>query len=136
MRRVVQKDATGCGLACIAMLAERKYEEVKSLAMEELNFEIDGYFYTQTKHLVALGNKFNIKIGKRRRKFKGYKFLPDKAILAINYDKEFNSWHWVVYHRSASGDYVLDPGKNIKQNKRTDLDRIASKTKHWLGVGA
>lgn len=134
MRRVIQEDTTGCGLACIAMLSGRKYKEVRKAALSELQFDEGGEFYTGTSDLVYLGQGFDLKIGKRRRKFKGFDLLPNKAILAINYKEKSDSWHWVVFHRNNKEQYVLDPKKSIKTAKRTDLTRIAKNTTHWLGV--
>jgi len=134
VRRIIQQDTTGCGLACIAMLAKTSYKKVKALAIKNLDFDNDGEFYTNTKDLVFLGKNYSIEIGSRRRKFKGYGHLPDKAILAINYKESSDTWHWVIYHRTRNEEYVLDPKKSIKTNKRTDLTRIAKNTTHWLGV--
>lgn len=134
MRRVVQEDATGCGLACIAMLSGRKYQEVKNLAVSDLDFDNEGYFYTGTRDLVQLGESFGLKVGTRRRKFKKFDLLPNKAILAINYKEKSDTWHWVVFHRSNKEQYVLDPKKSIKNTKRKDLLRIAKNTTHWLAV--
>ena len=108
MRRVIQEDTTGCGLACIAMLSGRSYKEVRNLALKELGFEDNGEFYTGTSHLVSLGQEFDLKIGKRRRKFKSFDLLPNKVILAINYKEKSDTWHWVVFHRTNKEQYILD----------------------------
>lgn len=134
MKRVVQQDSTGCGIACIAMLAGKTYAEVRKYALKTLSLDECGPFYTNTNDLVKLGNQYELNVGVRRRKFKSFDILPDKAILAINYKENTNTWHWVVFHRTSSEQYVLDPKKSIKNNKRKDLARIASKATHWLGV--
>lgn len=134
MRRVVQQDSTGCGIACVAMLAGKTYVQVRKLALEILSLEEGDPFYTGTKDLVSLGERYNLKIGVRRRKFKAFEALPDKAILAINYKQNTDTWHWVVFHRTAKEPYVLDPKKSIKKDKRKDLESIANKATHWLGV--
>jgi len=134
MRRVIQRDITGCGLACIAMLSGKSYSEVRKKAMDKLGFEDHGVFYTNTSQLVSLGREFSLNLGKRRRKFKGYDALPNIAILAINYREKSDTWHWVIYHKSSTKEYVLDPKKSIKNNKRTDLSRIAKNATHWLPI--
>lgn len=134
MRRVIQEDTTGCGLACIAMLSGRKYKDVRQIALNELEFNDGGEFYTGTRDLVYLGQCFSLKIGKRLRKFKSFDLLPNKAILAINYKEKSDTWHSVVFHRTHKEQYVLDPKKSIKTSKRIDLLRIAKSTTHWLGV--
>jgi len=132
LRKIKQGDPTGCGLSCIAMLANTNYKKVKDIAIKELGFDDSRKFYTDTKDLRDLGNHFNIKIGKRRRPFKSFDALPDTAILAINYKEKLDEWHWVVYRRTSNDEFVYDPNKNIKSNRRRDFGRI--KTKWFLPV--
>ena len=127
MRRVKQGDPTGCGLACIAMLANTNYEEVKEVAIKKLGFNKSGTFYTGTRHLRELAGHFKIELGKKRRKFKRFEELPETTILAINYNKKSDTWHWVVYRREPNDEFVYDPKKNIKSNKRRDFRRIKAK---------
>lgn len=93
------------------MLAGKTYSQVRKLALSMLAFNEGGPFYTATKDLVSLGKRYNLTIDVRRRKFKSYEALPGKAILAINYREEADTWHWVVFHRTAHERYVLDPKK-------------------------
>jgi len=46
IKRILQEDATGCGLACVAMIAGKKYAEVKKLALANKYFENKKTFYT------------------------------------------------------------------------------------------
>ena len=125
MRRIKQGDTTGCGLACIAILAGHSYQTVKKKAIEKLNFTNNGEFYTTTRHLKALGLIFNVTIiGHRRRKFKGWDELPDMAIVSINPNHKNTSWHWVVFCKSHDASFVFDPKKSTKSNKRTDFGRM------------
>lgn len=127
MRRVKQGDPTGCGLACIAMLAGTDYSSVRELAVKQLGFDDSGTFYTGTKHLKDLGKSFDIELGNKRRQFNGFQNLPEMAILAINYKEDLGTWHWVVYRRTSSDEFVYDPKKNIKTNKRRDFCRIKAR---------
>ncbi|MGC9208200.1 hypothetical protein, partial [Acidithiobacillus sp.] len=86
-----------------------------------------GTFYTGTKHLKDLGKIFDIELGNKRRQFNGFQNLPEMAILAINYKEDLGTWHWVVYRRTSSDEFVYDPKKNIKTNKRRDFGRIKAK---------
>ncbi|NRB38353.1 MAG: hypothetical protein HRU20_07770 [Pseudomonadales bacterium] len=134
MKRVVQQDDTGCGLACVAMLAGKSYRSVKKVAIDKYDLECDGHLYTGTTALVNLGREYGVDIGVKRRKFKGFENLPDRAILAINYREKDGNWHWVVFQRKNGQEFVLDPKVSIKKDKRTDLSRIANSTTHWLPV--
>lgn len=127
MRRIKQGDPTGCGLACIAMLTDTNYNSVRELAVGQLGFDDSGTFYTGTKELRELGRNFNIELGRRMRKFKNFQELPETAILAINYKEDSDTWHWVVYRRTSNDEFVYDPKKNIKSNKRRDFGRIKAK---------
>lgn len=106
------------------MLADTDYSSVRKLAVKQLGFDDSGTFYTGTKHLKDLGKNFNIELGKKRRQFKSFQELPDMAILAINYKEYSDTWHWVVYRRTSNDEFVFDPKKNIKTNKRRDFGRI------------
>ena len=127
MIRVKQEDPTGCGLACIAMLAGFDYKAVRELAIEKLGFDDSGTFYTDTKDLRGLASIFNIELGKRKRRFKSFGELPEIAILAINYKEDSDTWHWVVYRRTSNDEFVYDPKTKIKTDKRQDFYRINAK---------
>ena len=132
LRRIKQEDPTGCGLACIAILAGVSYTEIRKIAVDDLEFDESGLFYTGTTHLRKLASKYNIKLSKRRRQFKSLEALPEKAILAINYDGNVDTWHWVIYRRTLNEEFVYDPKRSIKSNKRTDFSRM--KIKWFLQV--
>jgi ABC-type bacteriocin/lantibiotic exporter with double-glycine peptidase domain len=125
IRRIKQKDKTGCGIACIAMLADRRYEEIRKIALSDLDFERRGDFYTRARHLRKLGKSVGVVIqDERPRKFKGWDDLPDKAIIAINPKDNCQTWHWVVFVREDGSDFVLDPKPSVKSDHRTDFGRM------------
>ena len=135
MRRIEQEDSTGCGLACIAMLAGTTYKKVKRKAIDKSEIPKEGPFYTDTPNLYRLGQVFGLKIGQRcvclndkrirvRKETKARRVPPDKAILAINRRQNDNTWHWVVYRRAQDGEYFLDPRQGIKSERREDFGRI------------
>ena len=134
MKRVIQQDGTGCGIACIAMLAGIDYKSVKKLGLELFDIKSGDELYTTATDLRKLGQKFNLDVGGRRRKFKTFNSLPDLAILAINYRESNDTWHWVVFCRTASEEFVLDPKKAIKSEQRSDFGRMELKTKWFIEV--
>jgi len=109
MERVRQRDPTGCGLACIAMVAGINYEKVRAIAVNELEWDGSGDFYTGTRDLRDLGRYFGIEVGKRRRSFKSFNALPETAILAINYKEQTDTWHWCLYRRIKDDEFIYDP---------------------------
>ena len=134
MDRVVQEDITGCGLAGVAMLACLEYAQVKAVALEVLGLELCDDLYTSASQLSKLGKKFDLDIGGRRRVFKDFQSLPELAILAINYFEQHDTWHWVVFCRTESESFVLDPKKSVKSERRLDFSRLAKNTKWFMSV--
>ncbi len=134
IRRIVQKDRTGCGLACIAMLAECEYSQVKKAYLELFERASNDEYYTRAPDLRKLGQAFSLDIGGRRRKFKNFQDLPKLAILAINYREDEGTWHWVVFCRTADEKFVLDPKKSVKSERRTDFGRLAKNTRWFVSV--
>lgn len=128
MKRIVQNDPTGCGIACVAMLSEKSYQKVKSELLESSKFSKKRTFYTDDNDLRKLSSKFGISLG-RLRQFRTWSEIPDKSIVAINYKKndEDPEWHWVVFRRINNEEFVFDPKKAIKKVKRTDFGRMKAK---------
>jgi ABC-type bacteriocin/lantibiotic exporter with double-glycine peptidase domain len=128
MKRIIQEDKTGCGLACIAMIAKNvTYSSVKKRAVNKYGFDPNGVLYTQTNHLRELLEEYGVVIGKRKVPFKDWKRLPKLSILGINHKENTNTWHWVIYRRTKEGAFVLDPKEIIKAEKRVDFGRMNPK---------
>ncbi len=125
---VVQEDATGCGIACAAMLAGKTYHAAKKRAKDLGLFPDDRTLYSDIYQLRPLLECYNIRIGKKVP-FRSWKDVPSPSILAVNYraDATFHSWHWAVFHRGESGPVVLDPDRKRRSNVRTDLGNVKPK---------
>ena len=121
--RVLQDDATGCGLACVAMIVGKTYAEVKKIALDNKILEEKKTFYTTSSDLINLLNYFNFKAD-RGRKVGNWSSIQCLSIVAINFSESRNSWHWVVYVPDENKGYVLDPHKKIKNDKRVDFSRM------------
>ena len=122
VRRILQEDNTGCGLACVAMVAGTSYAKVKAVAIRLGIATKRPPYYTSAKHLSMLMRELGLRSSKERM-LSGWKSFSAPSIIAINLDKKGN-WHWVVYVPSADGGYVLDPKKVIKSVRRTDFSRM------------
>lgn len=124
-RRVTQEHNTGCGLACIATLADKTYHSVLIKAKEVLpaGFGLRRNFRTQDTHLRALGKEYRFCIGRPVR-FRGQerdyfwsleafvelmqRKVPDcHAVVAVNPQRGGERWHWVVWDCKRSS--ILDP---------------------------
>jgi len=129
MKRILQEDGTGCGIACIAMITGRSYQQIKDELIKMPGYSAKGPFYTDASELRALAKSQGVSLIKRKRKFKEWKLVPNGSILAIRF-KEKNSeqeWHWVVFNRINGREFVIDPKKSIKTDQRTDFGRIKAK---------
>lgn len=104
MRRVEQRQYENgdCGVACVAMITGKSYEEVES-AFHENELVIDGQYYTLHKDLIAVLKSFGYETA--RRKFSTWDAVEFPAIVKINV-RSGNYWHWVVM---AGERRILDP---------------------------
>lgn len=123
IKRILQEDATGCGLACVAMIVGETYADVKKVALENEILEEKRTFYTTSSDLINLLDHFNLK-AKRGKRVSDWSSIQSLSIVAINYKENIDSWHWVVYVPDDKHGYVLDPHKKIKNDKRIDFSRM------------
>jgi ABC-type bacteriocin/lantibiotic exporter with double-glycine peptidase domain len=121
IKKVVQRDPTGCGLACVASIANTSYESVKRIACHTFNWHERGVFYTYASHLAKLLAQYGCGAGQARA-VRRWESLPVLAIIAVNPDKTNFRWHWVVYVRNADEEYVVDP--RSKRVRRRDFARM------------
>ena len=137
MRRVKQLRPTGCGLACIAMLAQTTYEKVQQRAVRlrlSIGSEAGRGSRTFPCHLsklaAAYGLRFSGKVKFSRRfrdnglslgEFEYHmrdRRLGLPALVAV--DKKSRdpgknpNWHWIVWD-NANG-RVLDPARKWRRN--------------------
>ena len=124
---VVQEEPTGCGIACVAMIAGRTYAEVKEIANAQGIYAEDEELFTATKYVRKLLSDFNVKISEVEQPFSSWEAMPDKALLATKYrvENDCARWHWSVYISNPVS--VLDPAAYLSENIRKDFDHISVK---------
>jgi len=129
MKPIIQKDKTGCALACIAMLTGKSYSIVKRDAKEFGISHQDTKLWSDITYVLKLCSKYNVHISSTKTPFQSWESLPDRALLAIKWHEinEIPFWHWVVFIREKADIFVLDPSTYIKNNRRTDFGRIKPK---------
>lgn len=132
MKRIKQEHYSGCGLACVAMIVGKKYSTIRKTAHDLLNMADDHDLYTNSTHLIQLLSHFEIETSQKKIPFTSWEKLPEKAIVAINHNKESDIWHWVVFQKNQHGTWVLDPKPTIKSDRRTDFNRM--KPKWYIAV--
>ena len=120
LMRVVQEDRSGCGIACIAMVAGTDYASVRQHLVDLPGFQGNGNFETYDCHLrqllrkhygLELACRVNFEHRARRvDRFEEYmrgKRLKSHAILAVNPRCHGGKWHWIVWDDVQCR--VLDP---------------------------
>lgn len=99
-----------CGVACVAMLAGRSYQQ----AFEVFGFaENQSEFYTRHHHLISALEKLGC--AAKRKRFRSWRVIRGRAIVAVNHTQD-GYWHWVAF----DGEAILDP-KPGKTGRKTDL---------------
>lgn len=129
LRRVVQRDPTGCGIACAAAISGLSYERVRTRAAI-LGIQVrDPQLWSSTQPMRILLAHLNIPTAPREMPFGDWCSLPDCALLAIKWHLEQGvpHWHWTVFVREGGEAYVLDPNKSLKSCRRTDFGRMRPK---------
>lgn len=138
--RVEQQGEADCAFACIAMIAGKTLDDVKTVAIKKFRFPaypprwitedlicslLAHYQYTATVY----------------KEFNSFSELPPLAILLVEYVEELEMGRHVVYHRGrashdpkATVQYVIDPAYWIKpqDHVRTALPPTA----YFIGIHA
>ena len=124
IKLVTQANLTDCGLACVAMVTGKSLDAVLRVAIKECGYPKDGPHTTTDENLFKLLDHFGIKYGKKQ-KVKTVEALPPLAIMETRKMPSTGNSHLVVFERTAEGDeHALDPGWWLKQQVRSDWNRI------------
>ena len=104
MRREQRQYENGdWGVACVAMITGKSYEEVESAFHENGLVIDDGQYFTLHKDLITILKSFAYEAVRRR--FSSWDAVELPAIVKINV-RSGNHWHWVVM---AGARRVFDP---------------------------
>src|SRR5690242_16891134 len=116
MQPVIQQQPTGCGLACVAMLAGVTYKHVQHEAKQFGISAEDERLWSDTAYVRTLLRHYGIRASDRAQPFPSWKTLPDLALLAIKWrlQRGRSFWHWVVFWRGPHGAVVLDPKQALR----------------------
>lgn len=122
LRRIVQKTGTACGLACVAMLARLSFREVAWLTREKLpKIFASKHQRTYAKDLRVLLKALGWRLG-RQVKCRTWTRIPANALVAVQWKRKQDRWHWVVSSADAQGSCFLDPRKQVKTARRRGRD--------------
>lgn len=134
MKPVVQEEKTGCGIASSAAIAGVSYKEAKNIANSIGIYAEDQSLWSDPQPVRDLLAKFGIGTDKNEKPFESWESLPDCALISTKWHLEKGKpfWHWAVFVREGSEQYVLDSKKSLKTNIRKDFGRI--KVKWYITV--
>lgn len=135
IRPIIQEEETGCGLACVAMLCGKTYEEVCQDGADLGIRAADKRLWSSADYVRRLLTHYGMKAGKSERSFTGWDTLPDLCLLATKWHIEDGQpfWHWCVFSRKENESVVLDPAAYLSENTRHDFDAI--EVKWFIEVG-
>jgi ABC-type bacteriocin/lantibiotic exporter with double-glycine peptidase domain len=130
LKHILQRNNTGCGIACIAMICNSSYSRTKKIISEALIFQ-RSYNYAMNYSQLRKGLRlFSIKL-KYKKRFNSWKEIPKTSIVATNFSKDRRFWHWVVFVRVSKTEYyLLDP---LIKNRRIK-DFRGKKAGYYLEV--
>jgi ABC-type bacteriocin/lantibiotic exporter with double-glycine peptidase domain len=111
MKTIIQKEPSGCGFACVAMLAGTSYDEMQKKANSLGIFSEDKKLWSETGYVRLLLKEFKINASTTESPFVIWDKLPELALLAIKYRIENGQpfWHWTVFERKGNVQVVHDP---------------------------
>ena len=131
MRLIWQQDPSGCGVACVAMVAGISYTQAKRVLFPDItggqkNFALNAYQLRDGLRSLGfqVGNKF-VRVPKDIRE------LKFAAVLKAN-DQENGLWHAVVWDPRRL--LILDPNTKNGHRKPTDR-RLRIKSGLLIGGG-
>lgn len=126
MRLKKQRHVRSCGLACVAIIADKPYaaviQDYEELEAEPIYWEwwderkLWALTYgTTTMDLHSMLDHYGVQSNKRRIAYKGRDCLPDLSILTTCLRQEMYNgkmktfWHWVVCEKKGRATKIYDP---------------------------
>jgi len=108
LRRIIQEDEAGCGVACVAIFAQVGYDDARKVM-----FGRRSGSYTSTGDIRWALGRFGFKPARRLVRFgkkRHYTDLREDAVLKLKARAHGErEWHWVVW--DARRRKLIDPAK-------------------------
>ena len=126
---VIQEEATGCGIASVANILGKSYQQMKAIANSMGIYADDKSLWSDTEYVRKLLTNAGVSISPEETLFGSWDKIPDTALLAIKPHciDNINYWHWVVFKRINSQPVVLDSASYLPCNLRTDFEAMQPK---------
>jgi len=129
LKPIVQEEVTGCGIASVANIAGKTYQDMKAIANDMGIYADDKSLWSDTRYVRKLLSYEGFKTSDNEIAFESWDKLPDLALLAIKHhtDNCINFWHWVVFKRVEGQSLVLDSASYLPSNIRIDFEAMHPK---------
>lgn len=126
---VIQKEATGCGIAAVANILGKTYAEMKAVANAMGIHADDSALWSDTQYVRKMLAQYDVQTCATETPFHSWQDLPDLALLAIKYHQKEQRffWHWVLFKRTEGQAMVLDSASYVPSNIRTDFEAMQPK---------
>lgn len=126
---VIQEETTGCGIASVANILGKSYQQMKAMANSMGIYADDKSLWSDTEYVRKLLINAGVSISPEETAFDSWDNLPNIALLAIKHHviNNTNYWHWVVFKRINGQPVVLDSASYLPSNIRTDFKAMQPK---------
>jgi ABC-type bacteriocin/lantibiotic exporter with double-glycine peptidase domain len=130
IQRVVQQTGTSCGVACVAMLARLSFRDAYAAGLALWGQEYwDESHRTDSSELRQMLAVLGWRLG-RQVKCRIWRKVPPDALVAVQWNRSKNTWHWVVSGQDAAGPFFFDPRKNVKAIRRRAFEKARASWYH------
>ena len=129
LKVIVQEEVTGCGIASVANIVGKTYQEMKAIANDSGIYADDRSLWSDTRYVRELLSREGFKTSDNEIAFESWDKLPDRALLSIKHHEEdgINFWHWVVFKRIEGQPFVIDSASYLPSNIRVDFEAMHPK---------
>lgn len=114
---VAQQDSLGCGIACVAFVANHSYSQVKAMFSNDKAASEGFYCKDLVFALQSFGLAYSYKYLKPKLRNKIY---IDNAIVFIKRSKNYPAGHYLVRHRGQ----WMDPWINFQEE--SSINKVQS----------
>lgn len=110
LKPVVQEEPSGCGIASVANILGKTYQEMKTRANAMGIYAEDKSLWSDTQYVRRMLSSARVETSPTEVAFESWSKLPDLALLSIKHHQEDgkNFWHWVLFKRVNGQPFVLD----------------------------
>lgn len=123
--------------ACAAMLAGKKIEEVREIAIAKTKHPARGPYYLGESHIAALLAQLGF-VATVYKEVSRVSDIPDVALILVDYNDDMEMGRHILFHRGKAShapgtsiEYALDPAPwgKAADRVRTNFKSIAG---HWV----